>query len=92
MHYYFAALFINVFGVSAYALRLPAIFLSLISLCVVWALTRRLFGPVAAVTALAAFAVTFWPVAFGRIKPHHEAVGGRLHEVGRRGRGRQRRG
>ena len=70
LHYYWAALFIDVFGHGVYALRLPAVFLSLISLCVVWALTRRLFGPVAALTASAGFAVAFWPVAFGRIISH----------------------
>ncbi|NTU63072.1 MAG: glycosyltransferase family 39 protein, partial [Chloroflexi bacterium] len=55
------------FGKSVWAARLPSIVLSLIAMCVIWALARRLFGPIAALTALAGFAITFWTVAFGRI-------------------------
>ncbi|HEY4689665.1 MAG TPA: glycosyltransferase family 39 protein, partial [Anaerolineae bacterium] len=70
LHYYFAALFIRLFGDTVYALRLPAMALSLISMCVVWALARRLFGPIVALSALAGFAIVFWPLAFGRIISH----------------------
>ncbi|HZY42131.1 MAG TPA: glycosyltransferase family 39 protein, partial [Anaerolineae bacterium] len=70
LHYYYAALFMHVFGNGVYAIRLPAVFLSLINLCLIWALGRRLFGPVVAITAMAGYAVVFWPVVFGRIVSH----------------------
>ncbi len=57
----------SVFGQSVWAVRLPSIVLSMLAMCVIWALARRLFGPIAALTALAGFAITFWTVAFGRI-------------------------
>lgn len=68
--YYFAAPFMNVLGQNIFALRLPAAFISLIAACIIWAFTRRLFGPIAALTALASFTVVFWTVAFGRIALH----------------------
>jgi hypothetical protein len=68
--YYFAAPFMDVLGRNVLALRLPAAFISLVAACAIWALTRRLFGAVAALTALASFAVVFWTVAFGRIALH----------------------
>ena len=68
--YYFAAPFMKVLGLNYLAVRLPAAFISLIAASLVWALTRRLFGPLAALSALAAFAVVFWTVAFGRIGLH----------------------
>ena len=68
--YYFAAPFMKVLGLNVLAIRLPAAFISMIAACVIWAFTRRLFGAVAAITALAAFAVVFWTVAFGRIALH----------------------
>lgn len=68
--YYFAAPFMKVLGLNILAIRLPAAFISLIAAVLIWALARRWFGPVAALTALAAFSVTFWPVAFGRIGLH----------------------
>lgn len=67
LYYYFAAPFVRVFGSAVFAMRLPAVFMSMISMCVIWALARRLLGPIAALTALAGFAITFWPLAFGRI-------------------------
>src|SRR5512143_111343 len=70
LYYYFAAPFMRFIGNSVFALRLPAMFLSLIAMCLVWAVTRRLFGPVAALIALGGFAITFWTVAFGRIILH----------------------
>ena len=68
--YYFAAPFMKVLGLNLLAIRLPAAFISLIAACLIWAFTRRLFGAIAAVTALASFAVIFWTVAFGRIGLH----------------------
>ncbi|MBP7686336.1 MAG: glycosyltransferase family 39 protein [Thermoflexales bacterium] len=68
--YYFAAPFMKILGLNVLAIRLPAAFISLIAAVLIWALARRWFGPVAAVTALAAFSVAFWPVAFGRIGLH----------------------
>ena len=70
LYYYFAAPFMDFIGNSIFALRLPPAFLSLISACIIWALARRLFGPVVALTALAGFTIAFWPVAFGRILLH----------------------
>ena len=68
--YYFAAPFMKVLGLNALAIRLPAAFISLIAACLIWALTRRLFGAIAAIAALASFSVIFWTVAFGRIGLH----------------------
>jgi 4-amino-4-deoxy-L-arabinose transferase-like glycosyltransferase len=68
--YYFAAPFMKVLGHNIFAVRLPAVFISLIAACLIWAFTRRLFGLIAALTALASFAVVFWTVAFGRIALH----------------------
>jgi len=70
LYYYFAAPFIRVFGSTVFAVRLPAIFLSMVGMCVIWALSRRLMGPVVALTALAGFAIVFWTVEFGRIALH----------------------
>src|SRR5512137_736505 len=68
--YYFAAPFMKVLGLNVLAVRLPAAFISLIAACLIWAFTRRLFGPIAALAALASFSVIFWTVAFGRIGLH----------------------
>jgi 4-amino-4-deoxy-L-arabinose transferase-like glycosyltransferase len=68
--YYFAAPFMSVLGQNVLAVRLPAAFISLLAACLIWALTRRLFGPLAAWAALGSFSITFWPVAFGRIGLH----------------------
>ena len=68
--YYFAAPFMKVLGSNVLAIRLPAAFISMIAACLIWAFTRRLFGPIAASAALASFAVIFWTVAFGRIGLH----------------------
>ena len=67
LYYYYAAPFIHFFGDTLYALRVPAVFLSLVSMCVIWALARRLFGPTVALVTMAGFAITFWTVEFGRI-------------------------
>jgi len=67
LYYYFAAPFLRTFGAGIFGMRLPAVCLSMLAMCVVWALTRRLFGPLAALTALAGFAITFWTVEFGRV-------------------------
>jgi len=69
-YYYFVVPFIRVFGATIFAMRLPAVFLSMIGMCVIWALARRLLGPVVALTALGGFAIAFWTVAFGRIVLH----------------------
>src|SRR5512136_1512419 len=68
--YYFAAPFMKVLGLNVLAIRVPAAFISLIAACLIWAFTRRLFGAIAAVAALASFSVIFWTVAFGRIGLH----------------------
>ncbi len=68
--YYFAAPFMKVLGLNLLAIRLPAAFISMIAACLIWAFTRRLFGAIAAIAALASFAVIFWTVAFGRIGLH----------------------
>lgn len=68
--YYFAAPFMKMLGLNLFAIRLPAAFISLIAACLIWAFTRRLFGPIAAIAALASFSCLFWTVAFGRIGLH----------------------
>jgi 4-amino-4-deoxy-L-arabinose transferase-like glycosyltransferase len=68
--YYFAAPFMKVLGLNLLAIRLPAAFISMIAACLIWAFTRRLFGAIAAIAALASFSVIFWTVAFGRIGLH----------------------
>ena len=70
LYYYFSAPFVLVFGSTVFAMRLLAVFISMVSMCVIWALARRLMGPVAALTALAGFAVVFWTVEFGRLISH----------------------
>ena len=67
LYFYVAAPFMDLIGKSIVALRLPPIFMSMVGMCVIWALTRRLFGPVAALTAAAGFAATFWTLLTGRI-------------------------
>jgi 4-amino-4-deoxy-L-arabinose transferase-like glycosyltransferase len=68
--YYFAAPFMKVLGLNVLAIRLPAAFISLVAASLIWAFTRRLFGAIAAIAALASFSVIFWTVAFGRIGLH----------------------
>ena len=70
VYYYFAAPFVRVFGSTVFAMRLPTIFSSMISLCVIWALTRHLLGQVVALAALGGLAIVFLPVEFGRIVSH----------------------
>lgn len=67
LYFYFAAPFMSLLGKSIVALRLPPIFMSIVGMCVIWALARRLFGPVAALVAMAGFAATFWTLLTGRI-------------------------
>ena len=54
-------------GTGTFALRVPSVFLSILGLCAVYALTRRLFGPVVALFALAEMSMTFWSVFAGRV-------------------------
>ena len=54
-------------GTGAFALRVPSVFLSVLSLCVVYALTRRLFGSSVALFAMAEMSFTFWTVFPGRV-------------------------
>lgn len=70
LYYYVAAPFVHIFGSTPFALRLLSAFLSMISMSIVWALTRRLLGITEALTALVGFGIVFWPVAFGRIISH----------------------
>ncbi|CAG0933029.1 hypothetical protein TFLX_02857 [Thermoflexales bacterium] len=67
LYFYFAAPFMSLLGKSIVALRMPPVFMSLVGMCVIWALTRRLFGPVAALVAMIGFAATFWTLLTGRI-------------------------
>jgi hypothetical protein len=67
LYFYFAAPFMSLLGKSIVALRLPPIFMSMVGMCIIWALARRLFGPVAALVAMAGFAATFWTLLTGRI-------------------------
>lgn len=67
LHYFVSGAVMRVWGGSVWALRWTSVILSLIAQCVVWALARRLFGPIVALVAMAGFAVTFWTVEFGRI-------------------------
>ncbi len=68
--YYFAAPFMKVLGPNVLAIRLPAAFISMMAACLIWAFTRRLFGAIVAIAALASFSAIFWTVAFGRIGLH----------------------
>ena len=67
---YFSAPFTAVLGPTVWALRLPSVFLSMVALCAVWVLTRRLFGRLAAGVALGAMGVSWWGVLLGRITLH----------------------
>jgi hypothetical protein len=70
LYMYFSALFAGVLGSTVLALRLPSVFLSMVALCAVWVLTRRLFGRMAAGVALGAMSVSWWSVLLGRITLH----------------------
>ena len=67
LHYFVSGLVMRIWGSSVWALRWTSVILSLIALCVIWALARRLFGSVVALVAESGFAVVFWTVEFGRI-------------------------
>lgn len=54
-------------GTGTFALRVPSVFISLLSLCAIYALTRRLFGSFVALFALAEMSLTFWAVFPGRV-------------------------
>jgi 4-amino-4-deoxy-L-arabinose transferase-like glycosyltransferase len=54
-------------GTGAFALRVPSVFLSVLGLCAVYALTRRLFGSSVALFALAEMSFTFWSLFPGRV-------------------------
>jgi 4-amino-4-deoxy-L-arabinose transferase-like glycosyltransferase len=54
-------------GTGAFALRVPSAFLSVLGLCAVYALTRRLFGSWVALFALAEMCFTFWSLFPGRV-------------------------
>jgi hypothetical protein len=70
LYMYLAALFGLALGPTVFALRLPAAFLTLVALCAVWALTRRLWGRLPAMVALAAMSVSWWTMLLGRITSH----------------------
>jgi len=74
LYMYWSAPFGVVLGHTIFALRLPSAFLAMIALCAVWALTRRLFGPLPAGVALAMMSVSWWSVLLGRITLHVIAV------------------
>jgi 4-amino-4-deoxy-L-arabinose transferase-like glycosyltransferase len=74
LYMYWSAPFGVVLGHTVFALRLPSAFLAMMALCAVWALTRRLFGPLPAGVALAAMSVSWWSVLLGRITLHVIAV------------------
>jgi 4-amino-4-deoxy-L-arabinose transferase-like glycosyltransferase len=65
--FYIAAPFMKFIGTTVFAIRLPAIFESMLAMSVIFALGRRLFGKRVAIIALASFAITFWTLVFGRI-------------------------
>jgi 4-amino-4-deoxy-L-arabinose transferase-like glycosyltransferase len=65
--FYVAAPFMKFIGTTVFAIRLPAIFESMLALSIIFALGRRLFGKRAALIAIASFAITFWTLVFGRI-------------------------
>lgn len=57
-------------GPTVFVLRLPSVFLTMIALCAVWVLTRRLLGARVAMVALAAMSVSWWSMLVGRITSH----------------------
>ena len=67
---YWSALFSAALGHTVFALRLPSVFLGMMALCAVWALTRRLLGPLPAGVALGALGVSWWGVLLSRITLH----------------------
>lgn len=70
LYSYLTAPFFALFGGTIFAMRLPSVFFSMLAMCAVWALARRLFGPVVALSALIGFAITFWTVMTGRVVLH----------------------
>jgi len=70
LYYYFAAPFLRVFGHDSFGMRLPAVFLSMVGMSVIFSLTCRLLGRMPALISLGGFAVVFWTVTLGRIISH----------------------
>ena len=64
--HYVQALFVNLLGSQALALRLPAAFSGLLGIAVTYALNRRLFGRSVALLAAALLASLFWSVFYSR--------------------------
>jgi 4-amino-4-deoxy-L-arabinose transferase-like glycosyltransferase len=66
-YYYLLALSRSVFGDNPLAWRLPAIFGGMLALAAIYVLAARLFSRTIGLIALAAAAVTWWPVVLSRV-------------------------
>jgi hypothetical protein len=71
---YWSALFARALGPTVFTLRLSSAYLAMLGLCAVWALARRMFGPLEAGVALGAMAAIWWSLLLGRTALHVIAV------------------
>ena len=58
--------FVHFFGLSVYTVRLPQVILGIISLFIVYLLTKHIYGPVTGIAALGLLAVSPWHVMLSR--------------------------
>ena len=85
---YLSALFVKIFGYSLFTVRLPFIILSICSLFIVFALSKKMFGTRTAVIILALTAISPWHILQSQIAldcnmfPHILLVGVYLLYVG----------
>ena len=54
-------------GISDWSLRLPAVFLGILSVPALWVTARRMFGARVALVAAAALSLSFWSLFYSRI-------------------------
>ena len=72
--FYYFALFVDAMGPHVLALRLATTLIGLVSIVVVWALGRELFGPRVGLIAAALLALSRWHVTFSRFAVSNLAV------------------
>ncbi len=67
LYYLFLATAIKLLGTGTFVMRLPSVFLGMLGLSAIYALTRRLFGSLIATFTLAEQSFALWSVLAGRL-------------------------
>jgi len=67
LFHYLQAIALTLFGDNVIGIRMPAVAAGMMLVAASYALMRRLFGPVAALTTAAGLAISWWPIIFSRI-------------------------